>query len=565
MALGPTLPQVFGKYTLLSHLATGGMAEVYFAKQRGPSGFEKELVIKRILPHLAADPSFVQMFLAEASLAARVNHPNIAHIYELGDHAGDYYIAMEYVAGITLEKILDLAKGREQPGLPWPIAARIIASAAEGLDHAHKARDGEGRPLQLVHRDVSPSNIMVSWEGVTKILDFGVAKSEVQGDAAGLGPRIVTGVGMLKGKLPYMSPEQLQGLELDARSDVFSLGSVLYEIVCGQRPFPGDSMGQLTVQILSREPVSPEVLAPSFPADLKPIVWRALSKSVAERYQTARDLTQDLEQFMADQHVSCSNYDIEAYLRELVPDRTPFTPAVPRLEPPASTLSASRLPSPSTQSKSPNRGDAELSAQQRDVSMSNDQAPDSQGRGPEDPSGRLAPLSLHGLDLDAEERRQTRDKGSSPVVTIVIAVLVFLTGAVFYVLHARAVDRNQPPTLRPSDLASPVISPPPPAALPGPPAGKPVLAPTGAALTPPTGTAPAVTPPAAAKNPKDAKDGKEAKDVKPVKDPAKEEPAKAGEAGEAKHDKHKPHHKAEESDDTPHALPRLPLPPPTDP
>lgn len=323
MATAASFPQIFGKYTLLSHLATGGMAQVYLAKQRGPSGFEKELVIKRILPHLAADPSFVQMFLAEATLAARVNHPNIAHIYELGDHEGDYYIAMEYVAGITLEKILDLARERGQTGLPWPIAVRIIASAAEGLDHAHKARDGEGRLLQLVHRDVSPSNIMVNWEGVAKILDFGIAKSQVVDDDTGSGVKVRTGVGVLKGKLPYMSPEQLQGLELDARSDIFSLGSVLYEMICGQRPFPGDSMAQLTVQILSREPTSPELLAPSFPDDLKPILWKTLSKSVAERYQSARDLRQDLEQFLADQHVSCSNYDIEAYLREIVPRSHP--------------------------------------------------------------------------------------------------------------------------------------------------------------------------------------------------------------------------------------------------
>lgn len=550
MATAASFPQVFGKYTLLSHLATGGMAQVYLAKQRGPSGFEKELVIKRILPHLAADPSFVQMFLAEATLAARVNHPNIAHIYELGDHEGDYYIAMEYVAGITLETILDLARERGQPGLPWPIAARIIASAAEGLDHAHKARDGEGRLLQLVHRDVSPSNIMVNWEGVAKILDFGIAKSQVAEDDSGSGLKIRTGVGVLKGKLPYMSPEQLQGLELDARSDIFSLGSVLYEMICGQRPFPGDSMAQLTVQILSREPTSPELLAPSFPDDLKPILWRTLSKSVADRYQTARELRQDLEQFLADQHVSCSNYDIEAYLRELVPDRTPFMPALP----PQLTPAGGRSRSPSTQSPPHPTPEAAQPVQQRDP-MTTQPAPT--GSGPDEKSGRLGPLNPHGLDLDAEESRHKRDKGGSSIVMIVIAVLVLITGAVFYVLHERAVDRSQQPPPRPAD--PPTAAPTPAAAAPAAPA----VAPPSPAPGPATPAAPAAAPASS----KDAKAGKEpakdAKDSKAGKEPTKDA-AKPTE-GEAKPEKHKSHHKSEDSSDAPRALPHLPVPPPADP
>ena len=557
MATAASFPQIFGKYTLLSHLATGGMAQVYLAKQRGPSGFEKELVIKRILPHLASDPSFVQMFLAEATLAARVNHPNIAHIYELGDHEGDYYIAMEYVAGITLEKILDLARERGQTGLPWPIAVRIIASAAEGLDHAHKARDGEGRLLQLVHRDVSPSNIMVNWEGVAKILDFGIAKSQVVDDDTGSGLKVRTGVGVLKGKLPYMSPEQLQGLELDARSDIFSLGSVLYEMICGQRPFPGDSMAQLTVQILSREPTSPELLAPSFPDDLKPILWKTLSKSVAERYQSARDLRQDLEQFLADQHVSCSNYDIEAYLRELVPDRTPFMPVLPR----HLTPGGSRRSSPSTQSPPHPTPEAALPVQQRD-SMSTHPAPT--GSGHEEKSGRLGPLDHHGLDLDAEERRQKRDKGGSPVVMIVIAALVLITGAVFYVLHERAVDRSQQPTTpRPAEPTSGSAAAPAAAPASPPPASPATPPPAAAAGTPPPpATAPAA--PASGKAGKEpAKDTKEAKDTKAGKEPAKDA-AKPGE-GDAKPEKHRSHHKSEDSGDAPRALPHLPVPPPADP
>jgi serine/threonine-protein kinase len=553
MAPGTNLPQVFGKYTLLSHLATGGMAEVYLAKQRGPSGFEKELVIKRILPHLAADPSFVQMFLAEATLAARVNHPNIAHIYELGDHEGDYYIAMEHVPGITLEKLLEYTASTGQPGLPWPIAVRIIASAAEGLDHAHKARDGEGRPLQLVHRDVSPSNIMVSWEGVTKILDFGIAKSDAQGEAGG---RVVTGVGVLKGKLPYMSPEQLQGLELDARSDIFSLGSVLYELICGQRPFPGDAMGQLTVQILSREPISPEVLTPSFPADLKPILWRALSKSVNDRYQSARDLKQDLEQFLADQHVSCSNYDIEAYLRELVPIDDRATLTTPRVDPLASTMSsAPSLPQPGT-TLPPGSADGAYSASQRDSSMNTTKAKD-QAASPDEKSGRLGPLTLHGLDIDAEERRQKRDKGGSSVVTLVIAVLVLITGAVFYVLHERAVDHDKQPVARPNDsITAPPTATPPPATPPTPAATAPATAPATAATTP---TAPAAKDTKAEKPAaKDvAKDDKAAaKDDKPA--------TKDDKAGDGEAKKHRVHHKAAEDapSEAPKALPRLPTPPP---
>lgn len=309
-------PRPFGnKYTLLSHLAIGGMADVFLAQHKGPAGFEKECVIKRILPHLGMDQDFVQMFLDEARIAARLSHPNIVQIFDLGQVDGDYFLAMEFIDGVNLEQVLDAERAAGAGALRWPLAVRIVADVAAGLDHAHKSRDSAGRPLGLVHRDVSPSNIMLSWGGVSKILDFGIAKAVVSSVK-----RSRTEVGTIKGKIPYMSPEQLQGLPLDGRSDVFSLGVILYESLCGSRPFPADTAGQLTMQILHDEPRPLELLREDVPHRLREIVSRALAKRPEDRWQSARDLKKALDILLAEEHASCTAYDIEAHLRDLYPE-----------------------------------------------------------------------------------------------------------------------------------------------------------------------------------------------------------------------------------------------------
>ncbi len=318
----PGLPKPFGKYLLLKQLAVGGMAEVYLAQQSGPAGFQKRCVIKRILPHLAADPHFLQMFLEEARIAARLSHPNIVQIYELGQLAnkntprpdgrrsgGDYFLAMEHVNGVDLQQIED-AQSARGGRVPLPIALRIISNVAEGLEHAHRATDG-GKPLGLVHRDVTPSNVVVSFDGVAKILDFGIAKAMAKTGQ--------TEIGVVKGKLPYMSPEQVQGERLDGRSDLFSLGTVLYEFTLGRKPFNGDSAAHLAVQILQEEPPAPAALVDRFPQALSGILKKALAKHPRERYASARELQTAIDEFLLASSVRCTSHDVARYLEQLFP------------------------------------------------------------------------------------------------------------------------------------------------------------------------------------------------------------------------------------------------------
>ena len=208
-----------GRYELVWELGTGGMASVYLARVRGPAGFNKWLAIKRIHPHLAKDPRFVEMFLDEARIAAAVHHPNVAHVFDLGDDAGERFLAMEYLHGEHLGTVAVRAV-RERGRLEPELAARIIASAADGLHHAHEARDAEGRHLGLVHRDVSPQNIFVTYDGSVKLTDFGIAKAA--------GRLTHTQTGGTKGKVSYMAPEQALGHAVDRRTDVWALGVVLW-------------------------------------------------------------------------------------------------------------------------------------------------------------------------------------------------------------------------------------------------------------------------------------------------------------------------------------------------
>lgn len=304
-------PQPFGKYTLISHLATGGMAYVFLARQQGPAGFEKECVIKRILPHLGENQDFVAMFLDEARIAARLSHPNIVQIFDLGQVDQNYFLAMEYVNGRNLNQILRRAQESGAKGLPWPIATRIVADAAGGLAHAHQATDSFGNSLQLVHRDLSPANIMVSWAGVAKVLDFGIASAAAKDSH--------TVVGTLKGRVHYMSPEQLQGHAIDARSDLFSLGVVFYELLYGEKPFPAENMGLVSLQILQEEAKPPENISKNLPAGLRLILSRALSKRPEDRWQHARAFQRALEQLLLEQKSDCTAYHVEAYLNELFP------------------------------------------------------------------------------------------------------------------------------------------------------------------------------------------------------------------------------------------------------
>ncbi len=278
-----------GRYLLERRIAVGGMAEVFLARRRGPADFEKEVVIKCILPFRAEDERLIEMFLNEARLAAQLTHPNIVQIYELGREEGIYFIAMEYIPGLSLGQVRDITAELGTP-LPYHYAARIVANVCAGLQYAHSFRDAEGREVGIVHRDVSPENTIVGRNGAVKTIDFGIAKAQTH--------RSQTDDGTLKGKWSYMSPEQISQEELDGRSDLFSLGIVLFELVTGRHPFVAEANIDALMAILHDEPKRPTALRPDMPPELERILLRALEKDRDERYQSGREMQRDLERFI---------------------------------------------------------------------------------------------------------------------------------------------------------------------------------------------------------------------------------------------------------------------------
>ena len=280
MGVGPlsTRPQWFGKYLLLAKLATGGMGEIFLARLTGLGGFEKVVVIKRLLPHLAEDSHFVAMFLDEARLAARLSHPNVCSVYELGEVDGQYFIAMEYLQGATVSRIIRRAGAGL---LDMRLVCGLIHQACEGLHHAHELTNNNGEIIGVVHRDVSPSNLFATTNGTVKVLDFGIAKAQ--------GALATTRTGTLKGKYAYMSPEQLLSKPLDRRSDIFALGVVMFEGLTGRRLFHRDS-DFLIFRAITEEPL-PRVgdYRDGVPEALAQVLTRALSRDTRARYQSARE------------------------------------------------------------------------------------------------------------------------------------------------------------------------------------------------------------------------------------------------------------------------------------
>jgi serine/threonine protein kinase len=302
-----------GRYELLLPVAQGGMARVWAARQHGQRGFTKLVAIKTILPQLAADPNFEAMFLDEARLAAGVHHPNVCEIFDLGEEQDCLYIAMEWVNGDSVSRLLKpYARKGEKPvayRLNARVAARIVADAAKGLHAAHELRDETGQPLNVVHRDVSPQNILVTADGVIKMTDFGVAKA--------LGTQHeVTMAGQVKGKVAYMSPEQARGGRIDRRSDVFALGIVLYEVTTGRRPFAGDNELDVMRALAQGQFDPPSVVVPGFPHELEAIILNAMSMDPEQRFPTAEAMRGALDQWLARSGPLVSEADVAATLRE---------------------------------------------------------------------------------------------------------------------------------------------------------------------------------------------------------------------------------------------------------
>lgn len=279
--------ETFGRYRLLGLLGQGGMGRLYIAERRGVQGFVKIVALKRILPHLADSGRLRDMFLNEARIAARLEHPNIVATYELGEVEGKYFISMEYLPGEDLSVVVSRCQGLQN--IPIEIAAALSQQAAQGLHYAHDARDGQGRLIGLVHRDVSPRNIFVTYHGVVKLLDFGMVRNPA-------GPKSVPGV--FKGKYGYCAPEQLEGGRIDRRTDVFCLGIVLWECLTGARLFDGATDVETIGAVRSRPVEPPSVLRPDVPAALEQITLRALARDPARRYQSALEMSEELDRFI---------------------------------------------------------------------------------------------------------------------------------------------------------------------------------------------------------------------------------------------------------------------------
>jgi serine/threonine protein kinase len=306
-----------GRYSVLRKIATGGMAEVYLARQEGAEGFEKPVALKQILPHLAAEAKLVTMFLDEARLASRLAHPNIVQILDLGVEGLVPFIAMEYVFGESLAQVRDrlAASGRR---LPLEASLFVATNLCLALHHAHNF--GGARPQPIIHRDVSPQNVLISFEGAVKLADFGVAKAK--------GASKTTTIGLIKGKVGYMSPEQISGEPVDARTDLFALGIVLYELVTGKPPFAGRSMRAILDSVMSQTPPAPSASSGDCPRELDALLLKALEKRPENRFQTAAQFLAALEELQRKHGLIANTLTIgrlmeEAFTLPAVPDEGP--------------------------------------------------------------------------------------------------------------------------------------------------------------------------------------------------------------------------------------------------
>jgi eukaryotic-like serine/threonine-protein kinase len=300
-----------GRYVLLAPLATGGMAELWLARQPGVRGFEKLVVVKRMIGALQDDPENVEMFLSEARLAAGLSHRHVVQIYELGEEQGSFYIVMEFIEGESLARVFKASRQLEKP-IPVAIAVQLVAWAAEGLHYAHTSTDEAGKPRGIIHRDVSPQNLLLTSDGSIKLVDFGIAKVATE----------ETSSGKLKGKITYMPPEQARAEQLDPRADVFSLAVVLFELVTGTRLFGKATEIDILNHLIQEKPM-PRCTdrQPAVPSALDAIVAKAMAPSREQRFASAREFQTALENWLSASGLRASSADIADYLNHLLPER----------------------------------------------------------------------------------------------------------------------------------------------------------------------------------------------------------------------------------------------------
>jgi len=326
--LPPPIARV-GRFDILGRLAVGGMADIFLARESGEGDASRLLVVKFVRSSLGQDEQLAEMFVQEARVAMRLSHPNICHVYEVGESGGRQFIAMQWVNGVTLRNLVKSAQAAGQP-LPRPIAVKIAAQIAEALDSAHRAHDSSGKPLGVVHRDVSPHNIMVSYDGVVKLLDFGVAKVQAS----------MTQSGTVKGKFAYMSPEQAQCKPIDGRSDIFSLGIVLYEALTGRRAYAGTSEYDSLRAIIESPVPSPRAVDPDIPVELDAIVQKALAKDRADRFQNAVAMQVELESWLVKQGEVVNSARISRLLRDVYGSQARERPKLDRSKEVSGSFSA---------------------------------------------------------------------------------------------------------------------------------------------------------------------------------------------------------------------------------
>ena len=329
-----------GQYRLTSRVATGGMAEVYVGRQISADGqFGPMVAVKRLLPHLVKDSAIVRMFLNEARITAQIHHPNVVTIFELGQVEGEPFIAMELLEGRTWAELRQRA-AENGKRMPAGVALRVLTEACRGLDAAHRAVDEEGKPLALVHRDFTPDNIHVGVRGEVKVIDFGIARTTAWG--AGTEP------GTLKGKFFYMSPEMITAKPVDHRADIFAAGVMLYEQLCGRRPFTGNSIDEVVIRIAREDPALPSTHDPAVPKALEAICLRAIAKEPRNRFQTLAEFVDAMEAVGGDS-VLATQQEVADYVVSLFPEKSderrntlrkareadPSVPGLPAVPPPA--------------------------------------------------------------------------------------------------------------------------------------------------------------------------------------------------------------------------------------
>ncbi|HEV8658024.1 MAG TPA: TonB family protein [Thermoanaerobaculia bacterium] len=391
----PTDGTRFGQYVLLDKIASGGMAEVWKARMRGVEGFQKIVAIKKILPHLSDNQEFIEMFVDEAKLAAQLNHNNIIHIYDLGKISNSYYIAMEYVDGHDLKAILKRAQERDQP-MMVEVALFIASKLAAALDYAHRKRDFDEKEMGLVHRDVSPQNVLISHEGDIKLCDFGIAKAASKASH--------TQVGALKGKLQYMSPEQASGKTIDRRSDIFALATVLFEMLTARKLFTGESEMSILEQVREARVTPPSQINEEVTPEIDRVVLKALQKDPAARYQTAGEMARDLDAILYNFKPTPTSADLAIYMHHLWIEE----PVKPKIEEPEPVAEVDEAP---------------------DLAVAAAAVPPPAPKRPTTAPGNVAMPAWEARPSDVKERKR------SPVVPLAVAAVLVagIVGAFFYV------------------------------------------------------------------------------------------------------------------------------------